>query len=105
MATPEEIASLRRMVDQPANEEPYTDEVLSDLIDSSVSLDAAAGQVWQEKAAAVWELVNTSESGSSRSLSDIHKAALAQAKFYRDASSEVAVLTSDAPFTVDIERS
>lgn len=105
MATVEEIEALRRMVDEPT-QDPYTDATLSAYIDEAGSLDGAAAEVWQEKAAKASTLVNTSESGSSRSLGQIHQNALNMAKFYSArAGTDEVVDISDAPFTAAIERS
>lgn len=103
MATPEAVASLRRMVDEPGTE-TYTDETLSALLDASASAESAAASIWREKAAKASTLVNVSESGSSRSLQQIYQNAEAMAKFYGSASSTPVVDTSSTPFTVTAER-
>lgn len=104
MASVEEVASLRRMVAEPTDT-TYTDEALSALIDTEESVEGAAGVVWREKAASAATLVNVSESGSSRSLSDIHKNALAMAKFYEALDVTEDEIIAAAPFTSSIERS
>lgn len=102
MASSEDVARLRRMADEPGTS-TYTDEALSALIDAEGSLDAAAAVVWREKAAAAATLVNTSESGSSRSMQQVHQNALEMAKFYAGRVTTVAE-TTDAPFTVGTTR-
>lgn len=86
MASAEQIASLRRMIDDPAGStQTYSDLALSALIDQAEGvLEAAASELWQEKAATFSRLVNVSESGSSRSMGDLYKNALAMAKYYKD---------------------
>lgn len=80
MATPEEIAAFRLLIGAPDNVDPYTDEVLSDRIDAAEGdLNGLASSIWREKAAHYSTLVDVSESGSSRKLSDLHKNALAMA--------------------------
>lgn len=85
MATADQIAALRLMIDQPLDETPYDDESLSLRLDGAASPQALAGQIWLEKAASYAQLVNVSESGSSRSMSDLHKNALAMAKGFGEA--------------------
>lgn len=79
MATVEGIAAFRLLIDEQADKLPYTDAVLSDRLDAAASPYALAAEIWREKAATYASLVNVSESGSSRNLSDLHKNALAMA--------------------------
>lgn len=52
MATPEQIARLRRMADEPHESTPYTDADISAYIDRhDGDLHGAAADVWDEKAA------------------------------------------------------
>jgi hypothetical protein len=83
MATADQIADFRLLIAE-SDEETYTDEQLSALLDASTSANAAASQIWIEKAASAASLVNVSESGSSRSLGDIQRNALAMAKVFGD---------------------
>lgn len=82
MATAEEIASLRLLIAETEDDLPYSDEVLGERLDGATSLQGLAQSIWTEKAAAYAELVSTSESGSSRQLSDLHKNALAMASHF-----------------------
>lgn len=85
MATPDQIAQLRLLIDEPNNVEPYTDEVLGSIIDANDgSLNASAGQIWRGKAASVAHLVDISEGGSSRKMSDMYKNFLDIAKGFED---------------------
>lgn len=105
MATEEQVASVRRMADEPGTD-TYTDSALSALVDSTGSAEAAAARVWQEKAGRFASLVNTSESGSSRSMSQLHTNALNMAAYWTKQATtggEV-VVEADYPMTVDIER-
>lgn len=83
MATAEQVATLREMVGEPDDTNGWTDEKLGNLIDELVTLDAAASQIWFRKASGYAALVDVSESGSSRKLSDLHKNALAMGAFYK----------------------
>lgn len=84
MATAEEIAAFRLLINQPINAAPYTDEALSDRLDLASSVQSLASIIWSEMAASYASMVNVSESGSSRSLSDLHKNAIAMAKYFSD---------------------
>jgi|SRR5918994_7434288 hypothetical protein len=106
MATPTEIARLRRLIGEPNDTAPWTDAVLADIIDNSDDLDLAALEVWEAKAASAASLVDTAESGSSRRLSQMHDQALKMVAHYRAATA----VTSQPPdlagysFTLPIER-
>ena len=102
MASPEDLARLRRMAHEPEGG-TYTDEALSAIVDSEGTLRAAAYAIWVEKAARYSALVDTSESGSSRRNSQLHANALNMMQAYSAPSEEV-IQASSAPFTVGIER-
>lgn len=81
MATEAQIMELRRLVDDTVTPVEYTDLELNGRIDlADGALGVVAHAVWIEKAAKYARLVNVSESGSSRSLSDLHRNALAMAE-------------------------
>lgn len=102
MASLDEIAQLRRMAGLDADDETYTDQVVGTYIDNLGSIQAAAGAIWGEKAAAAASLVDVTESGSSRSLSQLQRAALAMQQHFTpdDPTPEPA----KASFTVGIQR-
>lgn len=79
MATADEIAAFRLLIDEQTDKLPYSDAVLGVRLDAAASPESLAAQIWREKAAGYAALVNVSESGSSRNLSDLHKNALAMA--------------------------
>jgi hypothetical protein len=70
MATIAQIAELRLAIQEPINAEPYTDDFLSELIDT-YGMDDSEGRIWEAKAASVSKLVDISEGGSSRKMSQI----------------------------------
>ena len=82
MATTEEIAAFRLLIDENEDKIPYDDISLSDRLDAATSRQALAGEIWLEKAAKFASLVNVSESGSSRSMSDLHKNAITMAQTF-----------------------
>lgn len=82
----DQLAQLRRMIDEADDAGGYTDDILRALaeayfVNGAYDLRRIAGSVWEEKATQAAELVNTSESGSSRSMSQVfdHYMALAKA--------------------------
>lgn len=97
MATAEEIAVLRAKINEPDDENGYTDIKLGALLDAvNGDGDEVAGGIWGEKAARFSTLVNVSESGSSRSLGSLYSNAIAMAKFYGDKA------TADEPPVVPL---
>lgn len=88
MATPE-IDQLRDLAD--LAEDDYTDIELQTMINERGSVDAAARRIWQIKAAKSATLTDVSESGSSRSMSQLHKQALTMAEAFVDPATEVTV--------------
>lgn len=84
MATQEEIDAFKTLL--PSNYETYgwNDTVIGALIDAGKSTNSMLMQYWDKVAAETAEFADMSESGSSRSLSVIHKNAVAMAKMYRD---------------------
>jgi hypothetical protein len=80
VATSDQIAAFRLLIDEKEDKHPYDDVSLSTRLDGAASVAGLAKEVWLEKAAVYASLVNVSESGSSRSMSDLHKNALAMSK-------------------------
>jgi len=70
MATLQQIAELRDEIQEPLNQEPYTDDYLGALIDD-YGMDEAAHKIWIAKRNAVAALVDISEGGSSRKMSQL----------------------------------
>lgn len=104
MATATQVTSLRRMVDDVAAPQQYDDNELSTRIDEAASLEQAASVIWREKAASFSTLVDVSESGSSRKLSDLRKAALEQASYYDGVVATAVQATANRPRTRPIVR-
>lgn len=83
-ATDEDVIYLKTLI----GETTLSDEQLKIIMDAnlnengSVNFNRSAASVWGSKAAEAASLVNVSESGSSRSLSDLHKNALAMQKSF-----------------------
>lgn len=104
MATAAQIAELRIMINEPNNVAPWDDETLGMLIDAkSGDLKAAAYSVWEGKAAQVAHLVDISEGGSSRKMSDMYKNFLAIRDTFAPETGTVG--GRRAPMTREITRS
>lgn len=90
MATVLELARLRDMINEPDQENGWDDERLESFIarttnaNGSVNLRSAAAEIWEAKAAAASELVDVTESSSSRRQSQYFDHASKMAARYRD---------------------
>jgi hypothetical protein len=82
MATPEEVAALRLFVAEP-DDSTYTDEILGVILDSSETANAAAYEIWLQKAARYSDVVDISEGGSQRKNSDLYKNAMTMAELFK----------------------
>jgi hypothetical protein len=91
------------LIDESADVAPYDDISLSNRLDAATSPLSLSKEIWLEKAASYASLVNVSESGSSRSMSDLSKNALAMAKAMGDAD-PTAPGTGDAVRGVRMQR-
>lgn len=92
-----QVRRLRAMVAE-GTQDSYTDALLhAILILNDYSIESAAAQVWREKAAEYSDLVDTSEGGSTRKLSQLYDRAAKQAEYYEGISgtgSSAPVVTS-----------
>lgn len=98
MADEATLARFRRMTALAEDDTIYTDAVIDGMIED-LGFEAAAAAVWQEKAASVAGLVDTTESGSSRRLSQMREAYLGMGSAVGGA-----VESTGGSFTVEIER-
>lgn len=69
-----------------ASDTLFSDDEIADLLGRHTTVEAALGEGWEMKAAALADLVTTVEGSSQRKLSDLHDHAIAQAKYYRGGS-------------------
>lgn len=60
----------------------FSDDMIDDILTRYPDIYEAAAEGWRIKAAKLADLVNTNESGTSRSMSDLHKHALEMAKYF-----------------------
>lgn len=100
MATTEEIERVRRNTGE-HDEDVYTETDLDVLIDQYGETGAIA-EIWNEKAARYANLVDTSEAGARRSLSQLHEHAMAMSAKWSDKASESSSV--GAPRVRRIER-
>jgi hypothetical protein len=77
---------------------------LASRIDAGTSSAEIASVIWREKAASYADLVDVSESGSSRKLSDLRKGALEQAAYYDSITQQSLSLLAGRPRTRPIVR-
>jgi len=105
MATSDQITQFRRMIGELTDVEPWTDAYISSLIDASTSLNAAASQAWLEKAGYYASMVDTTESGSGRRLSQLRTGALEMSEYYKKlAEGDAEEDLTGYAYTVEIER-
>ena len=102
MASADELAALRRAADVATDDDVYTDALLDSMFEMYGSVAGAAAAIWREKAAAYAAMVDTTESGSSRKLSDLHKNAMAVAAGFT--SVDPVVVPTRAAYTIPVER-
>lgn len=98
MADQATIARFRRMTALEVDDVVYTDAVIDGMIED-LGFEAAAATVWREKAALVAGLVDTTESGSSRRLSQLREAYLGMA-----GAVDPVIEPGMGSYTVEIER-
>jgi hypothetical protein len=80
VATASEITEVRENTAEPTTVN-YSDVYVSALIDVS-SVAFASGTIWRRKAAKYAELVDVSEAGASRKMSDLFEHALKMAAYW-----------------------
>lgn len=99
MADEETILRFRRLTALEVSDPVYTDSVLDGMIED-LGFESAAATVWREKAASVANLVDMTESGSSRKLSQLREAYLEMGGIIGG----VEETTAGSSYVVPIER-
>lgn len=84
MATPAEIEAVKDQLPEDAGEYGWDDDRIGEALDSGLTGNSLLLAFWDKVSVSTADLTDMSESGSSRSLSQIHKNALGMAKLYRD---------------------
>lgn len=110
MATAAQVEEVRGFVSEPNETDDWTDVNVARYIDRAVSatptLEAAA-EIWAVKAGKYAQLVNVSESGSSRQLGSLMDNALKMESYYRGRVVSVAAsppATPSGPIISDLAR-
>lgn len=110
MATVQELARLRDMIAEPDGAEGWDDARLESFIantlntNGTVNLRAAAAEVWGAKAASLAELVDVTESSSSRRNSQVFEHARKMADSYAAGVVDPAVVASQRTRSVAMRR-
>lgn len=84
MATQEEVDAFKELLPPDFASYGWDDTYIGTLIDAGMTENGMLLKYWEKVSASTSDYVDMSESGSSRSLSQIHKNAMALAKMYRD---------------------
>lgn len=82
MATPDDVLLVRDYTNEPDDTNGWPDARIEEYIDRTTTLNEAASIVWRVKAAQYATLVDVSESGSTRKLSDLRKNAMDMSAHY-----------------------
>lgn len=97
-------ATLRRYIAEPT-EATYSDALLDQIYDGAGGdLEAAASEVWLDKAAKAAILVDVSEGNSSRKNSQVYTNALKQATFFGASAADTSTAGVRGARTRAIER-
>ena len=104
MATEDQIRQLRQMISEPDDSNGWTDTRLGELVDATDTLNVAASQAWYLKAGEFSQLVDVSESGSSRKLGDLMKNAKEMGALYGGLDGATTPSAGGAPVIQRIRR-
>lgn len=102
--TSEDIARVRRMVNEPTDA-TYSDVTISGyLVEYDEDKNYVAGEIWAEKASAIQStMYNFSADGASYNLTDVFNNAVNQAKYYNSRRKVKSNLWVKDPEEVDSE--
>lgn len=89
MATAAELIELRDYINEPDNTNGWTEEKLTDYLTRYSNTLRAASEAWAVKASQFAEVVDVSESGSSRSLGALFDRAQKMSEYYARRADEV----------------
>lgn len=108
--TTDQIALLRKMVDEEDDSNGWTVVALNLVAaqhineDGSYAINGIAGSIWRAKAATYVEMVNTSESGSSRSAGQMFDHAIKMAELFEGSNGDGEDGSIPAPRSTRIVR-
>lgn len=104
MALADDVALAREYINELNDDNGWTDLRIATFVEAADNLHLAAADMWAVKAGTYVGLVNVSESGSSRSLSDLLRQAQEMERYYRERGNELAGVGSDGPVIARIRR-
>lgn len=84
MAEPADIALVKDLLPPEAHDEGWNEEKVGVYLDGGYSKYQAVALYWESKASRLYQMIDISESGSSRSLSKIYENAKGLAEYWRD---------------------
>ena len=83
MATPEDIALVKTQIPEESNAYGFDDDTIGAMLDSGLSVTQTIQGVWSGISGKSSSMIDVQESGSSRSLSQIHTNAQAMADWWK----------------------
>jgi len=83
MATPEDIALVKTQIPEEAESYGFDDATIGAMLDSGLSVTQTIQGVWSGISGKSSSMIDVQESGSSRSLSQIHTNAQAMADWWK----------------------
>jgi len=105
MASAAEIAELRRLINEPEDTDPWTDQAVGFRLDANEgTILSLAATIWREKAATFAELVDIQEGASNRKLSQLYAQALRMADGFDLSSGSQSSQANRGTRTRQIER-
>jgi Cdc6-like AAA superfamily ATPase len=88
MATSDQLDDLKRLI----GDAEFTDDELNEIIDENdENIQASAAVVWESQAASYSQIVDVTESGSSRKMGDLFDNAMKMAEYYRGQTTPIDV--------------
>lgn len=87
MATADQVAEVRGNTNEPTSED-FTDSEIGAMVDTLASVNLASAAIWGQKAARYADLVNTTEAGARRDLSDLYDKAVKEEARWRAAEEQ-----------------
>lgn len=84
MAEPAQIEMVKDLLPADAAEDGWNEEKISVYLDGGSSVYQAVALFWEGKAARLYQMIDVSEAGSSRSLGQVYDNARSMAEYWRD---------------------
>jgi hypothetical protein len=104
MASPDDIDEVRFMLGPNAEAEGWTDEKIGDMLDAGSSPAQIAQQYWESQMASTATLVDVSESGSSRRMSQVSQNAANLANYWGHVAAQETTTAQQGAVSREIRR-